>query len=74
VDINLSSSDDEAEHLPMPIAPVDQKMSSDDDTGDVGVTSPEPTAPGPIGSGVPKKSKPSAADQALTIPPSGRHG
>jgi hypothetical protein len=74
VDINLSSSDDEAEHLPMPVAPVDQKMSGDDDTGDVGVTSPEPTALGPMGSGVPKKSKPSATDQALTIPPSGRHG
>jgi hypothetical protein len=73
VDINLSS-DDEATHLPMPDAPANQKMSAGDDTGDEGATSIKPTAPGPIRSGMLVKSKHSAIDQVLIVPPSSRCG
>jgi hypothetical protein len=73
VDINLSSND-EAVHLSMPGAPADHKMPIIDDAEDEGVTSAEPTSPGPIGSGVHEKSKPFAADQVLSVPPSSRRG
>jgi hypothetical protein len=51
VDINLSS-DDEVVHRPMSDALADQKMPADNDIGDEGVASAEPTTPGLIGSGV----------------------
>jgi hypothetical protein len=54
VDINLSS-DDEAEHPPMPDALADQKLPADDDAEDEGVDSIEPTALHPIRSNVLKK-------------------
>jgi hypothetical protein len=73
VDINLSS-DDEIVHPPEPDVPVDDKILAGDDTGDVGVSSVEPTAPGSIGTGVPEKSKSPTADQVLTVPPSSRRG
>jgi hypothetical protein len=73
MDINLSS-DDEAVHPPEPDAPIDQKVLADDDIGDVKASSVEPTALGPIGSGMSETSKPSAADQVLIVPPSGRCG
>jgi hypothetical protein len=73
MDVNLSTNDEDV-HPPMPDAPADQKMLAGIDAGDDGVTSAEPTAPGPIGSGVPEKFKPSTADQVLAIPPSGRCG
>jgi hypothetical protein len=72
VDINLSS-DDEAEHPPMPDALADQKLPADDDAEDEGVASIEPTALHPIRSNVLKKIQPSAANQALVVPPSGKH-
>jgi hypothetical protein len=53
----------------MPDVPSDQKMSAIDDAGDEGVTSVEPTAPGPIKSGVPKKSKPFAPIRSLLSHP-----
>jgi hypothetical protein len=73
VDTKLSS-DDEAMQLSMLDAPADQKMRASDDAGDEGVTSAEPIAPGPIGSSMPEKSKPSVADQVLAVPPSSRRG
>jgi hypothetical protein len=42
-------------------------MPAGDDTGDEGVTSAEPTAPGPIGSGVSEKFKLSAINQVLAV-------
>jgi hypothetical protein len=74
VDVTLSS-DDNIVHLPEPDAPVDEKVSADDDAGNNGATIAEPTAPGLISSIVLKQSKPSVADRVLNIvPPSGRHG
>jgi hypothetical protein len=58
----------------MPDVSADQKMSASDDAGDEGVSSVEPTTPGPIRSGVPEKSKPSTTNQVLVVPPSDRRG
>jgi hypothetical protein len=59
-------------HPPELDASADHKVLSGDDAGDVGVSSVEPNAPGPIRSGVLEKSKPSAANQVLVVPPSSR--
>jgi hypothetical protein len=71
VDINLFN-DDEIVHPPEPDAPADRKVQAGDDVGDVGASSVESNALGPIGSGVPEKSKPFAVDWVLVVPPSGR--
>jgi hypothetical protein len=73
VDITLSS-DDETAHSSLPDAAAEQKVLASDDTRDDGVTSVEPTAPGPIRSGVLDKPKPFAANQAAIVPPVGGRG
>jgi hypothetical protein len=73
VDINLSS-DNETVHSSEPDTPADQKVLAGDDTGDVWVSSIEPTAPGPIGSSMFEESKPSTTDWVLVVPPSGKRG
>jgi hypothetical protein len=73
MDINLSS-DDETMHLLVLDAPVDQKVSTGDDTGDDGATSAEPTTPRLIRSDMLDKSKPYAADQVTVVPHAGGCG
>jgi hypothetical protein len=68
VDINLSSGD-ETMHQLEPDAPTNQKVLAGNDTGDMGAYSAEPTAPAPIGSSMPEKSKPSAADRSSLFHP-----
>jgi hypothetical protein len=68
MDINLSN-DDETMHPPEPDALATQKVPVGDDAGEKGATSAEPTAPGPIGSGMPEKSKASATNWVLVARP-----
>jgi hypothetical protein len=68
MDINLSN-DDEIVHLPEPNAPADQKIPACDDARDERDNLAKPTAPGLIGSDATEKSKPSATDRALVVPP-----
>jgi hypothetical protein len=73
MDINLSN-DDETMHPLEPDALATQKVPVGDDAGEKGATSAEPTAPGPIRSGMPEKSKASATDWVLVAPPTSRCG
>jgi hypothetical protein len=73
VDINLSS-DDEIVHPPEPDTSVSDKVVASDDTRDVGASSVEPTAPGPIRTGIPEKSTSFTAARVLTVLPSSRGG
>jgi hypothetical protein len=69
------SNDEDVVPGPKPDASVSQKKAStNNDTGDEGVSSVEPNAPNPISSGAPKQLDPSIAHWILAIaPPTSGH-
>jgi hypothetical protein len=72
-DIFLSSGDEDAQSR-RPEIPSDQKGSADDDAEDKRTTSAETLVVDPIGTDVPGKPKPSAANRASVKPSAGGRG
>jgi hypothetical protein len=74
VDVVLSSYDEHTVRQLEPDAPVDQKISTIDDAGDVRTTSVKATVPGQIGASAPGNPRSPVADPVPMVPLARGHG